>query len=211
MPLEPSSGERAIQSVSTGTAKSFASLGTTPFGELYDRQGSALYRYAARRARGFAADDVIAKTLLIAWERLESYDLNHGDAGPWLFGIDTNLLRRHHRSEAGMMKAAARSAARDSVADESERINAQTDAVVATGFIELALNRMPAIDRDILLLYAWGDLTYESMATAMDVPVTGVRRFTEPGQGSPDLCLLMSEDAGLGRSPAKAITDFWSV
>lgn len=145
------------------------------FGELFDRHASALYRYAARRAGEFAADDVIAETFLIAWERLESYDPDHDDARPWLFGIATNLLRRHHRSEARMLKAAARLAARDSVADESERINAQTDAVVATGFIALALNKMPAIDRDTLLLYAWGDLTYEGIATAMDVPVGTVR------------------------------------
>lgn len=145
------------------------------FGELYDRHASALYRYAARRAGEFAADDVIAETFLVAWERLGSYDLNHEDARPWLFGIATNLLRRHHRSEARMLKAAAKAALRDSVADESDRVAAQTDALVATGSIALALKSMAAIDRDTLLLYAWGDLTYEGIAAAMDVPIGTVR------------------------------------
>lgn len=145
------------------------------FGELYDRHAAVLYRYAARRAGEFAADDVIADTFLVAWERLESYDLTYDDARPWLFGIVTNLLRRHHRTEARILKAAAKSALRDSVADESDRVAAETDALAATGQIALALKAMPAIDRDTLLLYAWGDLTYEGIAAAMDVPVGTVR------------------------------------
>lgn len=145
------------------------------FGELYDRHAAALYRYAVRRAGEFAADDVIAETFLVAWERLDSYDLERGDARPWLFGIATNLLRRHHRSEARMLKAAARTALRESVADESDRIASQTDALVATGFIAVALKSMAAVDRDTLLLYAWGDLSYEGIAAAMNVPVGTVR------------------------------------
>ncbi|MCC3280471.1 MULTISPECIES: RNA polymerase sigma factor [unclassified Arthrobacter] len=145
------------------------------FGELYDRHAAGLYRYAARRAGEFAADDVIAETFLVAWERLESYDYDHDDARPWLFGIATNLLRRHHRTEARMLKAAAKAGLRDSVADESDRVAAQTDALVATGLIAVALKSMPVIDRDTLLLYAWGDLTYEGIAAAMDVPIGTVR------------------------------------
>nr|WP_231708756.1 RNA polymerase sigma factor [Arthrobacter sp. zg-Y20] len=142
---------------------------------MYDRHAAGLYRYAARRAGEFAADDVIAETFLVAWERLESYDYDHDDARPWLFGIATNLLRRHHRTEARMLKAAAKAGLRDSVADESDRVAAQTDALVATGQIAVALKSMPVIDRDTLLLYAWGDLTYEGIAAAMDVPIGTVR------------------------------------
>jgi DNA-directed RNA polymerase specialized sigma24 family protein len=63
------------------------------FGELYDRHASVIYRYAARRAGDFAADDVTSETFLVAWEQLETFDLDRDDARPWLFGIATNLLR----------------------------------------------------------------------------------------------------------------------
>ncbi|MCB5273210.1 ECF RNA polymerase sigma factor SigL [Arthrobacter sp. SO5] len=65
------------------------------FGDLYDRHASVIYRYAARRAGDFAADDVTSETFLVAGEKLETYDLDRDDARPWLFGIATNLLRRH--------------------------------------------------------------------------------------------------------------------
>lgn len=147
----------------------------TLFGQLYDRHASAIYRYAARRAGDFAADDVTSETFMVAWEQLNSYDLSRDDARPWLFGIATNLLRQHHRAEAKVLKAAARSAAREAVADDTDRIATQVDAKVATGRIAQALKSMAAIDRETLLLYAWADLTYEGIALAMSVPVGTVR------------------------------------
>lgn len=145
------------------------------FGELYDRHAPVIYRYAARRAGDFAADDVTSETFLVAWEQLETYDLDRDDARPWLFGIATNLLRRHHRAEAKVLKAAARLATQEAMADDSDRIAAQVDAKAATGRIARTLKSMAAIDRETLLLYAWADLTYEGIALAMDVPVGTVR------------------------------------
>ena len=147
----------------------------TAFGELYDRHASVIYRYAARRAGDFAADDVTSETFLVAWEQLESYDLARDDARPWLFGIATNLLRRHHRAEARMLRTAAKSASRESVGDDSDRVAAHVDASVATWRIARTLRSMAAIDRETLLLYAWADLTYEGIASAMEVPVGTVR------------------------------------
>ena len=145
------------------------------FGELYDRHASAIYRYAARRAGEFAADDVTSETFLVAWEHLETYDTGRDDARPWLFGIATNLLRQHHRAEAKVLKTAARSATREAAADDSDRIAAEVDAKVAIGRIAQSLRNMEAIDRETLLLYAWADLTYEGIAQAMSVPVGTVR------------------------------------
>jgi RNA polymerase sigma factor (sigma-70 family) len=169
-------GERAIHSVSTDSDIIRRSRDSPAvFGELYDRHASAIYRYAARRAGDFAAEDVTSETFLVAWERLGSYDHGRDDARPWLFGIATNLLRRHHRAEAKVLQAAARSSTREAIADDSDRIAAQVDASAATGRIAHTLRSMAAIDRETLLLYAWADLTYEGIAVAMEVPVGTVR------------------------------------
>ena len=173
---EPFCGQRAIHGVSTDNdIIRRARDSPAVFGELYDRHSSIIYRYAARRAGDFAADDVTSETFLVAWEQLETYDLDREDARPWLFGIATNLLRRHHRAEAKMLKVAAKAASRDSVGDDSDRIAAQVDAAVTTGRIARTLKAMAVIDRETLLLYAWADLTYEGIALAMDVPVGTVR------------------------------------
>lgn len=83
------------------------------FGDLYDRHASVIYRYAARRAGDFVADDVTSETFLVAFERMDTFDHGRGDARPWLFGIATNLLRRHHRAEARTLKALAKASGRE--------------------------------------------------------------------------------------------------
>jgi RNA polymerase sigma-70 factor (ECF subfamily) len=83
---------------------------------------------------------------------VETYDHSREDARPWVFGIATNLLRRHHRAEAKVLKAAARSGTRDATADDSDQIAGQVDAKVATGRIDRTLRSIAAIDREPLLL-----------------------------------------------------------
>jgi RNA polymerase sigma factor (sigma-70 family) len=163
MSREPFTGQRAIQSVSTDSDIIRRSRDSpAAFGELYDRHASVIYRYAARRAGDFVADDVTSETFLVAFERLDTFDYGRDDARPWLFGIATNLLRRHHRAEARTLKTLARSAPREGVDDSSDRIAAQVDATVATARIASTLKSMAAIDGETLLLHAWADLRRSS-------------------------------------------------
>lgn len=145
------------------------------FGELYDKHASAIYRYAARRAGTYAADDVLSETFLVAFERRETFEDDRDDARPWLFGIATNLLRRHHRAEAKTLRLLARAAPREELPEVFGRIADQVDAQAVVGRIAKKLKSMAAIDRETILLYAWADLTYEGIAQSMGVPVGTVR------------------------------------
>lgn len=145
------------------------------FAGLYDKYAVGLYRYAARRAGPFAAEDVLSETFLTAFQVRDSFDHAWADARPWLFGIATNHLRRHHRSETRILAIAARAAPRESQASHDEMIDAQLDAAAHTGRLALALQDLSAEDRESLLLYAWADLTYEQIAEATHVPIGTVR------------------------------------
>jgi DNA-directed RNA polymerase specialized sigma24 family protein len=47
------------------------------------------------------------------------------------------------------------------------------------------LRRLPAVDRDTLLIVVWGELSYEEAARALEVPVGTVRsRIARAGNGS---------------------------
>lgn len=48
-----------------------------------------------RRLGRDAAEDVVAETFLVAFDRRHRYDPARPDARPWLYGIATNLIRRH--------------------------------------------------------------------------------------------------------------------
>lgn len=142
------------------------------FAEVYDRHASAVYRYAARRAGIDAADDIMAETFLVSFERRKRFDETYASALPWLLGIATVLIRKHRGAEARFLRAIAASGPPATVVDDHED---RLDASLAVRGLAGAIRRMPARDRDALLLYAWGDLDYEGVALALDIPVGTVR------------------------------------
>jgi RNA polymerase sigma factor (sigma-70 family) len=54
-------------------------------------------------------------------------------------------------------------------------VDARVSADAASRGLADALARLPSAHRDMLLLMAWGDLSYEQAATALGVPVGTVR------------------------------------
>ncbi|WP_307784123.1 sigma factor [Salinibacterium sp. NG22] len=75
------------------------------FAEMYDRHATSVYRYAARRAGVDTADDIMAETFLVAFERRNRFDSAFESALPWLLGIATVLIRKHRGSEARFLRA----------------------------------------------------------------------------------------------------------
>jgi RNA polymerase sigma factor (sigma-70 family) len=142
------------------------------FAEVYDRHASAVYRYAARRAGIDAADDMMAETFLVSFERRMRFDETYVSALPWLLGIATVLIRKHRGAEARFLRAVAASGPPATVVDDQDD---RLDASLTVRGLAGASRRMPARDRDALLLYAWGDLDYEGVALALDIPVGTVR------------------------------------
>ncbi|WP_282846393.1 RNA polymerase sigma factor [Microbacterium oxydans] len=145
------------------------------FETLYARHATSVYRYAAQRLGDHAADDVMSETFLVAFDRRAAYDVTVQSARPWLLGIATRLIRRHARVEAVAWKGMSADLAAQVAPDFIEQAGARIDAERLTRRLKKALRRLPAADRDTLLLYAWGDLDYASIAQAMQVPVGTVR------------------------------------
>ena len=57
----------------------------------------------------------------------------------------------------------------------TDRVDDRVSASTASRRLATALARLPEKLRDTLLLVAWGDLSYEEVATALGVPVGTVR------------------------------------
>jgi RNA polymerase sigma factor (sigma-70 family) len=145
------------------------------FAELYDRHAVPIYRYVSRRLGEPSADDVVADTFLAAFRRRQGYDLHRPDARPWLYGIAANLISKHRRAEVRMLRAYARTGA-DPVADgHADRIDNRVTAAAIQRELAAALASLSAGERDVLLLVAWADLSYEETATALQIPLGTVR------------------------------------
>jgi RNA polymerase sigma-70 factor (ECF subfamily) len=137
------------------------------FGAIFDRHFTAIHGYLSRRVGQSRADDLAASTFTVAFERRHSFRGEADSARPWLFGIATNLLRNERRSEWRALRALTRLDARP-----------LTEPVWATGIdprLAALLSQMEADQRDVLLLYAWGELSYDEIAASLGIPVGTVR------------------------------------
>ncbi|GAB4059424.1 RNA polymerase sigma factor [Catellatospora paridis] len=144
------------------------------FAAIYDRHAEAVHRYLARRVGQSAADDLMAETFLEAFRIRARYDAGRADARPWLYGIATNLLHRHHRAETRQYRALARTGV-DPTHDDTDTVAARLAASTSTRRIAAVLAKLPIGERDVLLLVAWEDLGYAEVAHALDIPIGTVR------------------------------------
>ncbi len=146
------------------------------FAGIYERYATTIYRYVTRRVGPSDAEALMAETFRIAFEQRATFDTARTVARPWLYGIATNLVARHHRSEARRRRAVARLDVADATTvDGSERV---VDAVVASRLLPAvvgAINRLPRAERDALLLHVWERLPYSEVAAALGIPVGTVR------------------------------------
>ncbi|MEV4582965.1 RNA polymerase sigma factor [Nonomuraea jabiensis] len=141
------------------------------FATLYDRHFGDIYRYVAARVGPQAADDLASETFLVAFRKRHSFDPHRGAVRHWLYGIATNLLADHRRSETRRLEALAR-VPMDNLAEgeHADRVAAQVTAAGAQRRLATELSRLPDGERDVLLLVAYGDLSYEEIAQALDIP-----------------------------------------
>src|SRR6478736_2241220 len=65
----------------------------------FDLHARPLASYASRRVGPNLARDVVAETFRLAFEQYDHFDGTRGTERMWLFGITTNLIRRHWRAE----------------------------------------------------------------------------------------------------------------
>jgi RNA polymerase sigma factor (sigma-70 family) len=145
------------------------------FAVLFDRHAPHIYRYLARRAGPQVADDLVAETFLAAFAKRDRYDLRYSDARPWLYGIATNLAGQHRRDEARQFRIRQAAVADPEVPGHAERVAADVTAQATRALLGRALATLTAGDRDVLLLIAWEQLTYQEVSRALAIPVGTVR------------------------------------
>lgn len=146
------------------------------FSGIFERHVRPVGGYIRRRLGADVVDDALSETFLVAFRRRGSFDRNVGSALPWLLGIATRVVKRHRADEAKQWRSFEAASGAAHVPDSDHgAADDRMDADAAVRALAPRIAALSARDRDTLLLYAWGDLTYEQIAIALDVPVGTIR------------------------------------
>ena len=125
----------------------------------------ALRRYARGLVSDIArADDLVQDTLERAWGRFSLWQ-KRGDLRAWMFGILHNQFIDHLRAQ----RARPEDAAGDGLPELPQRAE-QADRIEVRD-LDRALQRLPAEQREVLLLVAVEELSYLEAAAVTGVPV----------------------------------------
>jgi len=161
------------------------------FAEIFDRHAHAVFRFLGRRIGPDDAGDLLGDVFLAAFETRRRYDGRYVSALPWLYGVASNLLGKYFRRRASELGMLERMAGRQELNDPADAVIASVDAHMQLRSMAKLLEELPARERDVLLLHAWEDLTYDEIASALGIPVGTVRsRLNRVRQR---LCAAMDE------------------
>jgi len=122
-----------------------------------------LRRYArALVGERAAADDLVQDTLERAWTKLHLYR-EGTDLRAWLFTV-------MHNVHVNQVRAARPTAALDEDMPELAQRAVQGDALLVRD-LERAIAALPAAQREVLLLVALEDLSYDETARVLGIPI----------------------------------------
>lgn len=152
------------------------------FAVIFDRYAPVVHGYLSRRV-GALADDLVSETFLLAFRGRTGYAPGRAPVRAWLFGIATNLVRRHARDEERRYRAFGRAAGRVESTTELGEVAGRVDAQALRGELADALAALPREDLDVLLLWTYPQLSYTEIAAALGVPVGTVRSRLHRARG----------------------------
>jgi RNA polymerase sigma factor (sigma-70 family) len=145
------------------------------FARLFERYADEIYRYVACRLGGEAAPDLVSEVFLIAFRSRRSFDPGRGPARAWLYGITIKVVGGHRRAEARRNRALARLPEPPAGEPFEERSADRVQAERLRPGLARALTQLSAAERDLLLLVAWTDLSYDEAAQALGIPAGTMR------------------------------------
>jgi RNA polymerase sigma factor (sigma-70 family) len=167
---EPAAGIQAAARHPAGSADDEAL-----FRQLVANHQQRLHRFVVKHIGwGSDAEDITQQAFMEAAINYASFK-GESQLSTWLYGIAMNLVRNYlsrapHRRYTFEDDESLNDTRADSP-DPSEQL-AQTQAIQA---LQAALDELPAEMRDVLLLVAHEELSYEDAAVMMSIPVGTVR------------------------------------
>lgn len=139
------------------------------FAVLFERHVDAVRGFLAFRVGAQLAEDLVVETFAAAWASLGRFDESFSSARPWLYGVATNVLRRHRESEVRWQRSIV---AGTRVGPQAQ---APPELIEADPAIISALARLEERDREILVLVAMGELKVAEAGALLGISAVAAR------------------------------------
>lgn len=143
--------------------------------ELYGRYGPACYRLAIRvLGSSSGAEDVVQEVFVSLWQARARYDPTRGRLDSWL------LTLTHHKAVDAVRREAPHSRRR-AAGELGDVLLAAVDPADDAWVVERqqrvrgALHRLPATQREAVVLAYFGGYTHQEIARLTDAPVGTVK------------------------------------
>jgi RNA polymerase sigma factor (sigma-70 family) len=146
------------------------------FEAVFDRYHPVIYGYLAHLVGVDRADELAGDVFVAAFAARTRFDPAFGSVRAWLFGIAANVVHTRTRSEGRGARARERFENRrgnddTAIDDATDRLAYAQELAV----VEQTLDRLSFADRQVIVLYAYAQLSYPEIATALGVETGTVR------------------------------------
>ena len=141
------------------------------FDQIYERHHRSVLAYCLRRTSPEDAYAAANEVFEVAWKR--GSDVPDGERTlPWLYGVARKVLSHQRRSATRFSRLT------NKAANHAAPHQPQPDHVVVQRLeyetVCSAVNRLPADDKEMLLLSAWEGLTHAEIAETLGYTLTTV-------------------------------------
>jgi RNA polymerase sigma-70 factor (ECF subfamily) len=130
-----------------------------------EEHGADIHAYLSRRTVGGVADDLLGDVWVAAYAGRSGYDPDRGSARAWLYGVARHVLHGHYRRQRLRVRRLV-----DRPIDETAAVDARLDAAALAPQLRRGLRELPAVERELLLLVAWENLTPTEAAQVLGIP-----------------------------------------
>lgn len=146
------------------------------FGLLFEQYSTLIFNYCFRQSASWdLAEDLTSTVFLEAWRSRHRLRVQNDTVLPWLYGIATNVCRRQRRTLLRRWRAMRRLPPELDEPDPADDVAARLDDERRMSDVLAVIDRLPAGERDVVMLVIWEELDYQAAATALDIPIGTVR------------------------------------
>jgi RNA polymerase sigma-70 factor (ECF subfamily) len=143
---------------------------------LYRRHGGLVYRFTLQMSRSEAiAEEITQEVFLALLTQMERFDAGRGTLSTWLCGIARRQLWKHldRRDAAALLDCDEEGAAElQCPSDGPAELLLRREAVAA---VRAGMDELPPALREVVILCAFEEMSYEQAAQVLAVPVGTVR------------------------------------